>query len=130
MKFACAVAFVMLVLAAPPAAAEDLVYRVDSATAVIAGKRMIVTAKGAVRSGGWERARLLVRKPDHGRGNVEIDFVATPPGDGATVVQALMPVTVRITTRLPKSGIAAVRVNAESNAVTAEIIARADTARK
>lgn len=129
MTFARAIALVMVIVAAAPADAESLIYRVDSATAVISGKRMIITAKGAVRSGGWEKPRLAVHQRDRARGDVEIDFVATPPGDSATVVQGLMPVTVRLTTRLPRSSIAAVRVNAETNVVTAQIIPQTDRAR-
>jgi hypothetical protein len=119
---ACAILAIFVVLATAPATAEDLVYRVDTATAVISGKHMIVTAKGAVKTGGWERAHL-VQKKGRGRGDIEIDFVATPPTDTATVVQALMPVRVRLVTRLPKSGVAAVRVNASTNTITAQIIA-------
>lgn len=133
MAFARALALVMVLAAAAPAAAESSIYRVDSATAVISGKRLIVTARGAVRSGGWEKPRLVLQKPEKARGELEFDFVATPPDDSAVVVHALMPVTVRITTRLPRSGMAAVRVNAETNTVIAQIISRTDrahTARK
>jgi hypothetical protein len=118
---ACAFFLFLIALAATPAGAESLIYRVDSATAVISGKQMIVTAKGAVKTGGWEHPRLVVKK-SRGRGDIEIDFVADPPNHTATVIQALMPVRVRFATRLPKSGVAAVRVNAASNTVTAQII--------
>jgi hypothetical protein len=126
---ACAIFVFLAILAATPAAAESLIYRVDSATAVISEKRMIVTARGAVKTGGWEHPRLIVKK-SRGRGDIEIDFVADPPESSATVIQALMPVRVRLVTRLPKSDIAAVRVNASSNTVTAQIIPKNDTGRQ
>ena len=114
--------FVLLILAAAPASAQTLVYRVDQATAVIDGNHLVVTAKGAVRTGGWERPRLIVRKAPHASGDIEVAFMATPPRDPATVVQSLLPVSVSMKTHLPKSGVAAVRVVAETNTVTAEII--------
>lgn len=117
---ACAF-LLFVVLAAAPAAAESLIYRVDSATAVISGKQMIVTARGAVKTGGWDHPRLVVKKSRE-RGDIEIDFVADPPESTATVIQALMPVKVRFVARQPKTGVAAVRVNASSNTVTAQII--------
>ncbi len=113
--------FVLLFLAAAPACAQSLVYRVDRATAVIEGGYLIVTAKGAVRTGGWEKPRLVVRKVPHS-GDIEVAFMASPPQDSAAVVQSLLPVSVSLKTRLPKSGVAAVRVVSETNTVTAEII--------
>lgn len=125
--FMRASALVALVFfAAVPAAAQTLVYRVDQATAVIDGSHLIVSAKGAVRTGGWERPRLIVRKSTQFPGDVEIAFVATPPDNRLAVVHSLLPVKVKLTTRLPKSGVAAVRVISETNAVTAQIIPKHD----
>ncbi len=115
-------ALALIFLAAAPAAAQTLVYRVDQATAVIDGTRLVVTAKGAVRSGGWQKPRLVVRKAAHNAGDIEVAFMATPPQDPAAVVQSLLPVSVSLKTRLPKSGVAAVRVVSKTNTITAEII--------
>jgi hypothetical protein len=125
---ACAILAFLVVFAATPASAESLIYRVDSATAVISGKHMIVTAKGAVKTGGWEKPHLIVKKSREA-GDLDFEFVADPPEDSATVVQALMPVSVRYTTRLPKDDIAAVRVTAATNTVTAQIIPKTGPAR-
>jgi len=112
----------LILVTAAPAAAQTLVYRVDQATAVIDGGRLIVTAKGAVRTGGWEKPRLIVRKSTHSPGNVEVAFVATPPEDRAVVVQSILPIRVKLITRLPRNSVAAVRVVSETNSVTAQII--------
>jgi hypothetical protein len=101
-----------------------LVYRVDQATAIIDGNHLIVTAKGAVRTGGWEHPRLILRKSRSEPGDVDIQFVATPPDDRSAVIQSLVPVKVSLTTRLPRSGVAAVKVSSETNTVTAKIISK------
>jgi hypothetical protein len=117
-----ALAFVMAV----PAAAGTLVYRVDQATAVIDGNHLVVTVKGAVRSGGWEKPRLIIRKSARAPDDVELAFEATPPNNPAVVVQSILPVKVSLKTRLPRSGVAAVRVVSETNTITAEIIPKFD----
>lgn len=118
-----------IALAAAPAAAQSLIYRVDQATAVIDGNRLIVTAKGAVRTGGWDHPRLIVRKSIRSTGDVEVEFLATPPEDSSVVIQSVVPVNVSMKTRLPKSGVAAVRVVSETNSVTAQIIPKSDRQR-
>jgi hypothetical protein len=116
-----------LVLSATAAAAQSLVYRVDSATAVISGRHLIVTAKGAARSGGWQNARLVVRKPSAPEAHdLEIAFVATPPVRDSVVAQSLMPMSVTLTTGLPHYGIAAVKVLSATNAVTVGIVPKRD----
>ena len=127
---AALVLIVSVVAAAVPAAAQTLVYRVDQATAVIDGNHLIVTAKGAVRSGGWEHPKLILRKSRGEPGDVDIQFMATPPGDRSVVIQSVVPVKVSLTTRLPRSGIAAVKVSSETNSVTAEIIPKFERRQK
>ena len=117
------------VLAAAQAAPLEPVYRVDQATAVIDGSHLVVTAKGAVRTGGWEHPRLIVRRTVRTPGDVEVEFVASPPEDSAAVVQSIVPMNVSMKTRLPKTGVAAVRVVSETNSVTAEIIPKTDRQR-
>jgi hypothetical protein len=122
---ASAVLAFLIALAATPAAADSLVYRVDSATAVISGKQLIITARGAVKTGGWDHPHLVARK-SHEVGDLDFELVAMPPENSATVIQALMPVKARLTIRLPKNDIAAVRVTGASNTVTAQIIPKTD----
>lgn len=126
MRASAALVCILGILAAVPAAAQTLVYRVDQATAVIDGNHLIVTAKGAVRSGGWERPKLILRKSSREPGDLEVQFVATPPENRSVVIQSLVPVKVSLTTRLPRSGVAAVRVLSETNSVTAEIISKVE----
>lgn len=123
---AALVCFLGVVTAAVPAAAQTLVYRVDQATAVIDGNQLVVTAKGAVRSGGWGHPKLILRKSRHELGDIEIQFVATPPEDRSVVIQSVVPVRVSLTTRLPRSGVAAVKVSSETNSVIAEIISKVE----
>lgn len=122
MRASAALVCILGILAAVPAAAQTLVYRVDQATAVIDGNRLVVTAKGAVRTGGWEHPRLILRKSRTEPGDIDMQFVATPPGDRSVVIQSVVPVKVSLSTRLPRSGVAAIKVVSETNTVTAEII--------
>lgn len=124
MRVSAALVCILGILAAAPAAAQTLVYRVDQATAVIDGNHLIVTAKGAVRTGGWEHPRLILRKSSHEPGDIEVLFVATPPEDRSVVIHSVVPVEVSLTTHLPRSGVAAVKVSSETNSVTAEIISK------
>lgn len=127
---ACAASlFGILTLAASAAMAHPLVMRVDQATAVIDGNRLIISAKGAVRTGGWEHPRLVLRKSKRQSGDIEMDFVATPPQDSAVVAQSIVPVSVSLRTYLPRSGVAMIHVNAQTNSVTAQIIPESDRPR-
>ncbi len=123
--------FIGVLAAAAPAAAQNqtLVYRVDQATAVIDGNTILITAKGAVRTGGWEHPKLILRKSPHEPGDIEVHFMATPPQDSSVVIQSVVPVKVSMKTRKPRSGVAAVRVVSETNSVTAQVIAKSDRQR-
>ena len=98
------------------------VYKVDSAAAFIRGNRMTIIASGAVSTGGWGKARLHL-KPGHKPETSELDFefLAVPPPANEAVIQALVPMTVALTTRLPPYGVTEIRIDAQTNSATAEI---------
>ena len=77
--FASAI-FALAAATATAAQAEPkLIYKVDKVTAVILKGRLVVTASGAVTSGGWStpRLHLLPHKPED---NAEtLEFRAQPP---------------------------------------------------
>jgi hypothetical protein len=113
--------FVLAALTAASAAAQNLVYRVDQATAAVDGRTLVVTAEGAVRGGGWEHPKLVRRKQSHEPDYLEISFVATPPGNASVVSQSILPVKVSFKTRLPKGGVETVKIVSETNSITAKI---------
>ena len=98
------------------------IYRVDSATAVIVRRQLVISASGAVRSGGWDRPRLWVKEPSAPEAaTLEVEFVARPPAPREAVVQALLPVAVRKIARLPKYGTVRVKIIAETNSLVVPI---------
>jgi hypothetical protein len=117
MRFGAATLFIALALAAVPACAGTLVYRVDHVSAKAAGARLLIVAKGAVRSGGWEHPRLILRKSARDDGGVEIDFVATPPADTHAVAHSVVPMNVSLKLSLPR-GTRTIKVIAETNSYT------------
>ncbi|HWA30725.1 MAG TPA: hypothetical protein VG867_06495 [Rhizomicrobium sp.] len=114
---------VLAVTTAGSAAAASLkpVYKVDSVGASIHGRKLTIIVAGAVSSGGWTKAKLLLkgRKPESK--TLDYEFVATPPSPDEAVIQALVPVGITFVTRLPPYGVTEIRVNAESNSATAKI---------
>ena len=118
-----ALAFLLVFALAGPALAADRhagdkrVYKIDSVIATQKGGVILVQAKGAVQSGGWKQARLHVLHID--RSTVTVEFVATPPPAGMTVIEAVVPVEAegRIRGHAPS-----VRVLAEANEVTAQVL--------
>jgi len=95
------------------------VLKVDSATATIVNAHLVVTANGAVATGGWSNPRLHIHKTE---GNFEIvQFQATPPVADAIVIQALVPVSATAIFPLPGGTITHVKIISETNAVTAPI---------
>ncbi|HSM94897.1 MAG TPA: hypothetical protein VLT91_02560 [Rhizomicrobium sp.] len=106
------------------AAAASLkpIYKVDSVAASVRGNKLTIIAAGAVSTGGWSKARLRL-KPGHRAetDTLEFQFVATPPAPDAIVIQALIPVSATLTTKLPPYGVTQIKVNAETNDATAEI---------
>jgi hypothetical protein len=76
-----------------------------------------VQAKGAVQSGGWTKPRLhLMHSEGH---TVTIEFLATPPPAGMTVIEALVPVTASLEV---KGRAASVHVQADENEVTSQVL--------
>lgn len=123
-----ALAFLLVVALAGPALAAERhagdkhvgdkrVYKIDSVIATQKGGVILVQAKGAVQTGGWKQARLHIIHMD--RSTATVEFVATPPPAGMTVIEAVVPVEAegRIRGHVPS-----VRVLAEANEVTAQVL--------
>ena len=120
------VAAVLSALAAATAtgasAASKLIYKVDHVTATTVRDHLMVTATGAVNSGGWSSPRLHMKEFHIPESDTEvIEFLATPPRGNEVVIQALLPVSVTAKFALPHYGTVQVKVVAESNSVTAPI---------
>jgi hypothetical protein len=113
----------LLLFSAPVDAAAtraQLVYKVDHVSVTVQGRKMTITATGAVKSGGWENPRLHikeVRAPE--AHTLVIEFLATPPAKDEAVVQALLPVSATLTTGLAPYGTIEIKVEAETNSQTA-----------
>ena len=120
-----AAAFFLAASGAAPAAQRDHnqpVYRVDSVSAHVTRRKLTISAKGAVKSGGWENPHLHVlhqtgSEPD----TLQVEFLASPPAKTSAVIQALLPVSATITVALPRYATTKVTVKAETNSVTADI---------
>jgi hypothetical protein len=119
------VAPVIFVLAAATAtavsAASQLIYRVDSVTAKSLNGHLVVTASGAVSSGGWTHPRLHLTPHAAEAPEEVIEFQASPPLGNSVVIQALLPITTTAVFPLPHYGTVRVKVTAQSNAITAPI---------
>ena len=104
------------------AASPKPIYKVDSVAVSVRGHRLTIIAAGAVSTGGWSKARLRL-KPGHKpeTDTLELQFVAAPPGPNAMVIQALIPVSATLTTRLPPYAVTQIRIDAETNSETARI---------
>jgi len=128
-RSALAFAAAALVLAAsvPASAAgttrNTLIYKVDSATARVTGRKLTISAQGAVSTGGWENPQLRVKPQRVPETNtLVVEFVATPPTRDAVVIQALLPVSATVTVGLPRYATTKVRVVAQTNGITTEIV--------
>jgi hypothetical protein len=103
-------------------AAPKLIYRVDSASAVIVGNHLVITANGAVDSGGWSKPELLIQKPSASEAKaMKTKFVAKPPASREAVVQALLPIHVRKVAPLPRYGAIEVEITAATNSLIVQI---------
>jgi len=105
-------------LAGPKMAAER-VYKIDGVTATAKGSSIAIQAKGAVNSGGWTQARLRLVHND-GR-TLTLELLAVPPPPDMTVIDVLVPVKAGTEVRV-KPGIATVKVQAEANEITTQIL--------
>jgi hypothetical protein len=111
-------------LASVRAGAEPgkLVYKVDSASAVIVNRHLVISVTGAVKSGGWDKPRLLVLEPSAPEARtLKVEFVARPPSPNEVVVQQLLPIAARKVARLPNYATTKVQIIAESNSLIVEI---------
>jgi len=123
MRVSAALFCLLIAVAAGASAATKLVYRVDEAIARVNGQHITIFVRGAVRSGGWEKPRLIIRRAPSAEGrDMEIAFVATPPSRLSTVVQTIVPMNVRLRMRLPPDGLATLTIVSETNSVVAEIV--------
>lgn len=123
MRTLITIACVLISLAAASAAPAKLVYRVDEATAEISGRHLVIIAKGAARTGGWTKPKLVVLEHSAPEAHeMLVDFVATPPADGAAVAQSIVPLQIKLKTRLPRYAVTEVKVVSETNTVTAQIV--------
>ncbi|HJW41021.1 MAG TPA: hypothetical protein VJ476_07310 [Rhizomicrobium sp.] len=121
-----AIAAFALALAAATASVADaapkLVLRVDKVSAVIVRDHLVVSATGAVRSGGWSMPRLHLKEFHIPESDTEvIEFLASPPAPGAVVIQALLPVTATAVFPLPHYATVQVKVVSETNSVVAPV---------
>jgi hypothetical protein len=118
MKSSLSLAIACAVFCASPAfAAERRVLRIDGLLASRKNGVILLQAKGAVQSGGWTRPRLHVM---HGDGRtITVEFLATPPPSGMTVIDALVPVTADARVRGRASS---VHVLADQNEITSQVL--------
>ena len=118
MKSSLAFAIACALLGASPAiAVEKRVLRIDGLIA--SQKKGIITlqAKGAVQSGGWTKPRLHVVR-GNGR-TLTVEFLATPPPPGMTVIDAVVPVSADARV---KGRASSVHVLADQNEITSQVL--------
>lgn len=96
------------------------VLRVDNVTLADAPKhRLIITVKGAVRSGGWSKPDLRAGKRDGD--TLVFDLVAMPPPKNATFIEAVMPVQASETIAMPQQSITQIKIVSEMNSTVLPI---------
>jgi hypothetical protein len=111
-----------LLFAQAAMADSALIYRIDSASAIVQHHRLVISANGAVNSGGWTRPELVIEQPSASEARIiKVRFVAKPPSAGEAVIQALLPIKVQRIALLPRYGAKKVEVIAATNAVTVAI---------
>ena len=116
MKFA-ALLIALSLVAGPASATEKRVFRIDSLIATQKDGNIILQAKGAVPTGGWTKPRLHVV---HGDGHtLTVEFLATTPPPGMTVIDAVVPVTASAEI---KGHALSVHVLADENEMTSQVL--------
>ena len=118
------IAIAAAVLLATHAAADSakLIFRIDDAHAAIVKRHLVISVRGAVRTGGWAHTQLRVMPASAAEGDtLEVDVVAIPPPADDVVVQALLPVSTTAVVHLPRYGAKQVKFVSETNSVTAPI---------
>ncbi len=117
-RFAAVCAFVCTTLDANAASTlEKRIYKIDSLIATQKHGQITIQARGAVQSGGWSKPRLHVLHSDGH--TVLVEFVATPPPPGMTVIEALVPVSASAGIR---SRAASVHAQADANEITTQVL--------
>jgi hypothetical protein len=107
----------ILLAASPALAADKRVFKIDSLLATQKDGVITVQAKGAVQSGGWTKPRLHLM---HADGHVlTVEFLASPPPPGMTVIEALVPVAANMEL---KAHAASVHVMADENEITSQVL--------
>ncbi len=121
----------MFFMASPAFAAahkpvQAVVYKVDSVTTSTESGKLVITAHGAVKTGGWTSPALRARSSKDAR-VMAFEFVAVPPPPDAAVIEALVPIEAKTIAPAPAARISAVRVTAETNDATADLPDREDS---
>ncbi|HET7083313.1 MAG TPA: hypothetical protein VFI23_00970 [Rhizomicrobium sp.] len=118
MKLAAPLTAACLFFCALPAfAGEKRVFRIDSLIASQKDGVIQLQAKGAVPGGGWSKPRLHVM---HGDGRtITVEFLATPPPAGMTVIEGLVPVAASVDV---KGRASSVHVLADENEMTSQVL--------
>ena len=107
----------LILATAPASAAEKRVFRIDSLIATQKDGMILLQAKGAVPTGGWTKPRLHVI---HGDGHtLTVEFLATQPPPGMTVIDAVVPVTASVEV---KAKATSVHVLADENEMTSQVL--------
>ena len=106
-----------LVCATPAFAVEKRVLRIDGLIVSRKNGVILLQAKGAVQTGGWTNARLHVIRRDSR--TITVEFLATTPPPGMTVIDALVPVTADARV---KGRAASVHVIADQNEITSQVL--------
>jgi hypothetical protein len=119
---AAAISALVAATATAASATPVLIYKVDRVTAAIVRNHLVVSASGAVKSGGWTLPRLHMKEFHIPESDTEvIEFLATPPLADSVVIQALLPIQTTATFPLPHYAVVQVKVVSETNSVTAPI---------
>ena len=107
----------LLLATAPVSAAEKRVFRIDGLIATQKKGVILLEAKGAVPTGGWTKPRLHVMHADGL--TLTVEFLATPPPPGMTVIDVLVPVTASAEI---KGKATSVHVLADENEMTSQVL--------
>jgi hypothetical protein len=107
----------VLLAAAPVSAAEKRVFRIDGLIATQKKGVLLLEAKGAVPTGGWTKPRLHVVHTD--AKTLTVEFLATPPPQGMTVIDAVVPITASAEI---KGRATSVHVLADENEMTSQVL--------
>jgi hypothetical protein len=101
-------------VAAPHKPPPEPIYKVDSVVTTNDEGKLVVTAHGAVNSGGWTNPHLRPKASKDAH-VMAFEFVAVPPPPDAAVIQALVPVEAKTIAPRPGARISEIRVDAENN---------------